>query len=191
MNPRVAGKLSGVLVAVALAAPVHAAPEFFGVPNSDRVLQGSLTLPDGKTVRFGSREGTMVSVRDDAKHYWVAFQGVFEQGVERTTVRLFDVEPMSDDEAALDIHGRLPKEIAMGTSHEFSHPSGTFTFSYQAVTQGHFPKQPFDPRQATTQQVEKNWPTGDGICCVTCGSATACASSVISDCGSCNGGRWQ
>ena len=72
--------LSVVVAAAALAVPVHAAPEFFGVPNSDRVLQGSLKLPDGRTVRFGSREGTLVGVRDDARHYWVAFQGVFERG---------------------------------------------------------------------------------------------------------------
>jgi hypothetical protein len=183
MKANVAGTL--LVFAALAAAPVHAAPEPFGASDSDRVLQGSLTLPDGKTVQFGSREGTLVSVRNDREHYWMAFEGAFEHGVERITVELFDVKPVSADEAIVVSDGRPPTEIAKGTSHKLSTASGTFTFSYRAAIQGHFSRLPFDPRWVTPEEAEKNRASGDRICCVTCGTATVCASSVVSDCGSC------
>lgn len=159
--------------------------EVFGVPNSDQVLWGELVLPNGHKVRFGSRDGTMVTIKDTQRGYWFGFQTALEKESKEPLVKVWQIQGST----ARQIGFELP--LTLGATEELDTESAFgFQFRLDKISLGRFPQVKLvDPRRTKPRELLSLYGSaGGGICCVTCGSTTTCGTVVIAECGSCSAG---
>jgi hypothetical protein len=183
MAVRVWAFLAASTIVLGLSAPLHG--QVFGVPNSDKVLMGELVLPNGSSVKFGSRDGTMVTVQDEELGFWYGFQAALERENGQPIVKLWDI--INGNEAHQIGTG---SPLNFGSAEEFRTKYGSFLFRVDQAPTGNFPQiRLVDPRQSRPPEFLKLYGTsGGGICCVTCGYTTTCATVVEAECGSCTAG---
>lgn len=179
--------LAGLIVSAGVFAGVASAVSPFGVPISDRVVQGEFSVDDLGTVRFAAREGTVITVQDTKSDKALGLSPAL-QGVGRGSVDFLVLELSGPDLGT--VHGYEPEPIATvrpASSLSMSTPLGPGVLSVERVVLGSFsrraPDRAADSRPRELQ--ERFGRTGGETCCVTCGRITSCASAIQIDCGTC------
>ena len=185
-------------VCLALSASIVAAPssysqEVFAVPVSDQIIRGEVVLPGGKTIRFGAREGTMVTIRDREKGYFIGFVPKIEDdSSNEVKFRFFTIKEWIEDgkiaQGAYQIleATKVAKPGSQITTNEL-------TLKFSEIVPGEFPGiKLLDPRTAKPLVLEQLYGvTSAGLCCLGCGGVTVCGSEVAGECGSCSGGGYR
>jgi len=188
-------KFAGMLFAMTLLgltyAPNTSWGDLFGVPNSDKVISVEIWFPGNEypqPIKATIRDGTMLTItneyvgRTDAWAPYVGPDGVpvFRHFEVRTGDRLVQVGK------AIPISEGQPQDFPAGWN---------LRFVNKGVLLGSFPDlQVINPRGVAPEKLAKIYgKTGGGVCCVSCGGLTLCATSIDMDCGYCSypggGGR--
>jgi hypothetical protein len=180
-------KLVGFMMALMLSGIASVSGVPFGIPISDRVVEGEITFPqqpEVAPVRFSLREGTLLTLADESTGRTDGWALVFDSAGQ-PTFRPFQL---------------LNEDTIRQTGKVFTVPLGKaalsagYEISASRVVIGYFPDLSIiNPRGLDPEKLRTIYgKTGGGTCCVSCGSLTMCAGSVDMDCGSCSvvhGGR--
>lgn len=160
------------------------------VPRSDRVIKGDLRFPDGTTASFVTRDGTWVTVEDHRTGEFYGFSGVIEKKdspnfvvyrIKRLDLESSHVDQLTHPQSTPVVGPRGPF-VALGQSNGVAvRVTGIGEWSF-ATPAG------LDPSQYTASELQVQYASGNGVCCVTCDSRTICANSVTTFCGNCSAG---
>lgn len=183
--------IAGLVTFVASGVPILG--QAFSVPISDKVVELSVTLPDGKMAKIQAREGSMITVHDRVSGTTQGFVPQLENNDKTLSILVLQIFDLGSGKADVRQAG-LTKGLIFGSSSEFAAPAGNFGIEPINVGKGSFPNaRPVDPNRPLTnpEQLRKVYGSGGGDCCVRCHSYTVCATSVTLDCGACgSGGGW-
>lgn len=189
--------VSLALLASLVAAPKSYSEEVFAVPVSDQIIRGEIVLPGGKTIKFGAREGTMVTIRDRDNGYFIGLVPKVEDDSRgEVKFRFFTIKEWVEKDKIFQgayqileatTVGEPGSRLSIATEH------GEFKLNFGEIVPGEFPGiKLLDPRTAKPLELERIYGvTGGGLCCLGCGGVTVCGSEVSGECGSCSGGGYR
>jgi len=188
-------KLAGMLLAATLVGMTYATGvsfgDFFGVPKSDKVVEVEISFPGGEypqPIKATVRDGTMLTIINEytgRTDTWAPYVGPDGTPV----FRHFEVHPgdqLKQAGEAVRISQEKGQDYLVGWNLHLVN---------KGVSPGYFPDlQAINPRGVSPEKLAKVYgKTGGGMCCVSCGGLTICATSVDMDCGYCrapgSGGR--
>jgi len=169
-----------LLALIMLPAFITSADEAFGVPISDMVFIGTLTLPDKGEVQFKVREGTMFKASTDNSSTKYAFVPAFSM-TDTTKVMVYG---MTDDQGTVRQIGLgPPKEVALNTVLVFDAKAGLFIVRITSVDENrHFSVEapPVPEHGAITipsTEMEKDFSSGS-VPCVRTDAWQVCGNTV-------------
>jgi hypothetical protein len=168
--------------------------QVFGVPVSDYVVEGDIEIPGADVIHFSAREGTMVTIHDDAAGYTYGLIPTLgkEDAYKSATFTPFDILPSEDGEERAvqmkDAQGKfLFFEAPSGKPTKLQTDKTSLEITVKRISRWRFPSLSLiSPRDHSAAELQNYF--SSGICCVSCGEMTVCGGGVVMGCGSCSGG---
>jgi hypothetical protein len=177
--------------------PAIVQAQAFSVPISNRVIQGEVALGDGEVVKFKALEGGMTTIKDLTTGRQIGFTGEITNAESRMVrFTFFEItEPQPGLQALRQIDqidavpGQPAASRALPTAMLSVANLGTSKLSaeeIEAFRRSILPETQFADTGTSPDALVKPDPTNPTtLCCVTCGSTTACGCAVSMTCGSC------
>jgi hypothetical protein len=175
-------------LAALLLSAYPAAAQAFGLPKSDRVIQGEVVVGD-ETVHFEAREGTLVTLQTIPGVMTGLSPAVLDERGERVgflVLRITDVGAGRQDAEQLGD----PVEVETGARGTVTAMGTEYEIAVAGIATGRFPGRP-------AASLASGWPhelarrygrSGGGTCAVACGPVAASATAIRMSCGACDSG---
>lgn len=153
----------------------------FGVPVSDRVIEGEISFAQGEPFFFKVREGMMLTTRETGGHAYGFVPLIQKTGDVEFAV--YELTPAAVGERATEIgllmvNGNGQAPAAAPTAEPIDllvYRISKANFEEEAVT---------DPSSEDPEDLRSEFEL-PSTCCVTCNGRTVCACEVVTGCGSC------